>query len=177
MARFDEAWLRDYERRRAGQEQAEPPAKWPEKASQKPPGAVQQSGGQIHPDITITLSRPLLLPNVKKNMHWSKKSAAIHELSDEVSRAITNAPKSPLAFASVSILRYSLKRPDDDNLQESRKFLLDLLQPRSARHPYGLGIIAGDDPTHLQSNIQHVQAKNRAEQRTIVRIRDLGRIT
>lgn len=171
MAKFDEAWLRDYQRRQAN---SPLPVKQPETAEKQPSETIVSSNGQCYPDILFKLSKPLLLPNRKKQMHWAKRSEVVHDLSDEVARAITNAPPGPLGFASIHIMRYSTQQPDQDNLDESRKFLLDVLQPRSKRHPYGLGIIAGDDPAHLKSEIQHVYVKTRAEQKTLVRIRDLS---
>jgi hypothetical protein len=172
MTRFDESWLREYRRRRAGDTAS---TIWPENVPRKPPGAIPAPAGPKHPDIVFRLSRPLLLPNRKKNLHWTDISRIIHDLSDEAARAISNAPAETIAFASVGVLRYGLKEPDDDNLRASLKMLLDILQPRSKRHPYGLGIIADDDPEHLTSEIHHIQVHSFAEQQTIVRVRDLGR--
>jgi hypothetical protein len=171
MARFDEAWLRDYQRRQAG---GVKPVKWPKTATESSPDAAARQGRPICADIVFRLSRPLLLPNRKKNLHWSEISKIIHQLSDEAAQAILRPPTDPLIFASVSVLRYGLKEPDRDNLEASLKMLLDILQPRSKRHPYGLGIISGDDPAHLNSEIHHIQVHAFAEQQTIVRVRDLG---
>jgi hypothetical protein len=174
MANFDEAWLKDYQRRRTEQAQSSAPIKWPDKPPQPAAHNPIESTATKHPDIVFRLSKPLLLANRKKNMHWAAKSDAIHKLANEAAQAITNPPPAPLSRAFVSILRYSVREPDWDNLQECQKFLLDILQPRSKRHPYGLGIIAGDDPVHLKSEIQHVQVKSRAEQQTLVRIVDIS---
>jgi hypothetical protein len=175
MSRFDESWLRDYQRRQA--ERGGPTQKWPETAKKPDFEAEKQPKGHHYPDIVFRLSKPLLLPNRKKHLHWSEISAAIHLLSDEVSRGIENAPPEPLKMAAVTVLRYSLKEPDQDNLEASLKQLLDVLQPRSKRHPYGLGIITDDNHAHLESEIHHVQVKARAEQQTLVRIHDLGNQT
>jgi len=153
MKGFDESWLRDYQKRQAQHTAPEPP----------------HIG-----EYSFTLKRPLILPNRKKDMHWSTKSKLIHALSQEVAQAIGRGPPEPIPKALVRVFRHGIKQPDDDNLVASLKWLLDLLQPRSKRHPYGLGIIAGDDPEHLVSEIFHLKPRSRAEQKTIVTIRDLG---
>lgn len=153
MKGFDESWYREYQRRQAQHTAPEPP---------KPPG-----------EYSFTLKAPLLLPNRKKNLHWAAQSNLINALSQEVAQIIGPGPQEPIAKAHIRVLRYGLKAPDRDNLHASLKWLLDVLQPRSPRHPYGLGIIAGDDPEHLTHEIHHVQVKARAEQRTVVKILEL----
>ena len=152
MKGFDESWLRDYQRRQAQHTAPEPP----------------QNG-----DYSFHLKKPLLLPNRKKTLHWAKQSQLIHALSQEVSHVIGQGPPQPLSKAHVRVFRYGIQEPDHDNLTASLKWLLDVLQPRSHRHPYGLGIIAGDDPEHLTSEIHHIQVKARSEQKTAVMIREI----
>lgn len=166
MRGFDESWLRDYQMRQKQEPQKFPVATAPPKISLS---TDEQAG-----DIVFKLSKPLLLPNAKNKLHWTDKSRLIHEMSDEVARAILKMPPQPLQKVSIVALRYGLKNPDWDNLQSSLKSLLDVLQPRSDRHPYGLGIIAGDDPAHLVAEAVGVQVKSKAEQKTLVRIRDLS---
>jgi len=147
---FDESWLRDYQRRQAQHTAPEPP----------------HAG-----EYNFFLKRPLMLPNRKKTIHWGKQSQLIHALSQEVAQVIGHGPPQPMPKAHVRVFRYGIQEPDHDNLTASLKWLLDVLQPRSNRHPYGLGIIAGDDPEHLTSEIHHIQVKARAEQKTAVMIR------
>jgi hypothetical protein len=52
------------------------------------------------------------------------------------------------------------------------KALLDVLQPPSKRHPYGLGVIAGDDPAHLTVEYRSVQASRRRDQKMVIEITD-----
>lgn len=151
MKGFDESWLRDYQKRQV--RQAEPPAQPRE--------------------YVFRLKHPLLLPNRKKNLHWGTVSQLIHELSQEVAQVIGQGPAEPLSKAHITVFRHGIQEPDKDNLTASLKWLLDVLQPRSKKHPYGLGIIAGDDPAHLTHEIFHIQCKTRAEQRTVVNIREV----
>lgn len=50
----------------------------------------------------------------------------------------------PIARCRVHIYRYSTGTLDGDNKSGVPKFLLDVLQPQSARHPDGLGLILND---------------------------------
>lgn len=153
MKGFNESWLREFQKRQAQHTAPEPP---------KPPGVY-----------SFTLKAPLLLPNRKKNLHWSAQTQLIHALSQEVAQVIGPGPSEPIAKAHIRVFRYGIQEPDHDNIIGSLKGLLDVLQPRSHRHPYGLGIIAGDDPEHLTSEIHHIQVKARAEQRTSVKIMEV----
>ncbi|HTS05739.1 MAG TPA: hypothetical protein VMP68_09155 [Candidatus Eisenbacteria bacterium] len=152
MKGFDESWLRDYQRRQAQHTAPEPP----------------HIG-----DYSFILKKPLMLPNRKKTLHWAKQSQLIHALSQEVAQAIGQGPPQPIPKAHVKVFRYGIQEPDHDNIVGSLKGILDVLQPRSHRHPYGLGIIAGDDPEHLISEIHHIQVKTLAEQKTKVVIREI----
>lgn len=152
MKGFDEAWLRDYQRRQA------------QSAAPEPPHVREYS---------FSLKKPLILPNRKKGLHWGAQSILINALSQEVSQALGQGPLQPLTRSHIRVSRYGIQEPDTDNLTASLKWLLDVLQPRSKRHPYGLGIIAGDDPAHLTHEIFHVQVRARVEQKTDVTIREI----
>jgi len=152
MKGFDESWYREYQRRQADHTAPEPP----------------RTGEYI-----FRLNKPLMLPNRKKGLHWAEQSKLIHALSQEVAQIIGPGPTQPIQKAHITVWRYGIRECDADNLTASLKPLLDVLQPRSQRHPYGLGIIAGDDPAHLTHEIFHVQCKARAEQRTVVNIREI----
>lgn len=128
-------------------------------------------------DIVFRLARPLPLLNVQLRQHWSKRGNERKDLAWEIVAALGRArPEKLIEFADICIWRHSVQRPDDDNLQASKKGLLDVLQPPSKRHPYGLGVIIGDDPGHLRSIIHHVKAQHRTDQYTVIRIRDLALI-
>jgi hypothetical protein len=128
-------------------------------------------------DIVFRLARPLPLLNVQLRQHWKERANERKDLAWEVVAALGRArPAAPIEFAEIVTWRHSVQQPDEDNLQASRKGLHDVLQPSSERHPYGLGVILGDDPGHLRSIIHHVKAKSRLEQYTLVRIRDLTQI-
>jgi len=149
---FDESWLRDYQTRQANQTAPEP----------------ARAG-----EYSFTLKKPLILPNRKKGLHWAAQSRLIHDLSQEVAQAIGRGPTEPIPRALVRVFRHGIQRPDDDNLTAALKWLLDVLQPRSKRHPYGLGIISGDDPEHLVSEIFHLKPRSRADQKTVVTISEV----
>lgn len=153
MRGFDESWLRDYRLRQA-----------------------MHPAPELHPprQYSFNLKAPLLLPNRKKSLHWAVQSQLIHALSQEVAQAIKQDVSEPMKRAHIRVWRHGIREPDPDNLEASLKWLLDVLQPRSQRHPYGLGIIAGDDSEHCAYEIFHVQTKTRVEQKTKVHIREFG---
>ncbi|HET6606727.1 MAG TPA: hypothetical protein VFG62_08670 [Rhodopila sp.] len=125
-------------------------------------------------DIVFRLAAPLPLLNVQLRQHWANRAAVKKDLAWEVLAVLGRArPAAPIEFAQVTIWRHSIQAPDWDNLVASAKNLLDVLQPASERHPYGLGVIASDDQAHLKLAVHHVKAKTRTEQCTLVRIRPL----
>lgn len=124
-------------------------------------------------EITFRLAGPLPLLNEWERMHWAKRGAFKKALAREVWAAQLGAlPSEPIKYATVKIWRHSIRQPDQDNL--IAKALLDVLQPAGKRHPYGLGIIAGDDPGHVHARIYHVQALRRVDQGTRVVIREVS---
>ena len=120
--------------------------------------------------IVIRLAAPLPLLNVWERMHFTARSKFKTALAWEVLAEIGRKPATPIEVADITVWRHSIRAPDGDNL--IAKALLDVLQPASKRHPYGLGIIAGDDPAHLVLAVHHVQAATRTEQCTRIRIRE-----
>ena len=100
-------------------------------------------------------------------MHWRARKAYKVALRAEVLQLIT-PPAAPIEHAVITIWRHSVRAPDADNL--IAKSLLDVLQPQSKRHPYGIGMIAGDDPAHLTYRIEHVQERHLPAQHTLVKI-------
>ena len=106
MGGFDEAWLANYQAKRA----AEPLA------------AVASSGEAI----SFTLPRPIPLLNELLRMHWSKRRLYQRSLSAEIAALIPQAlSRPPLQRATVTITRYSVGAPDQDGL--TPKSLLDCL--------------------------------------------------
>jgi hypothetical protein len=123
---------------------------------------------------TISLTLPYRLPlwNQIMRMHWAKRQQTLrlvawHVLAAMVKECVSR-PSVPIQRARVTVRRHSPKVPDKDGL--NAKHLLDVLQPLSKRHPCGLGIIAGDDPDHLESSIEHFHSY---EKRTDVLIEEL----
>lgn len=127
----------------------------------------------IRPQIILRLSRPLTLLNARDRMHWSKKRAEKNNIAWEIRAQIQKLPAQPIEKSSVTVWRHSVQIPDQDNLQASVKSLLDVLQPNSKKHPFGLGIIAGDDPAHCKILVFHMRATTFAAQHTLIRIVEL----
>lgn len=121
-------------------------------------------------DITIPMRLPTL--NEMLRMHWATRKRLHRGLSGEVLialRALNQAPAQPIARCSIRIERHSPRSPDPDNLVASVKPLLDVLQPGSARHKYGLGVILGDDAgTIRELAVMHVKAPPGTERTRIV---------
>jgi hypothetical protein len=123
-------------------------------------------------DLVFRLAAPLPLLNVQLRQHFAQRGAAKKDLAWEVLAALGRArPAQPLQRVEVTIWRHSVQAPDQDNLVASAKSLLDVLQPASKRHPYGVGVISGDDPARLRLAVHHVKAKHRTDQHTLVRVR------
>ena len=123
--------------------------------------------------IAFTLVAPLPLQNAWERMHWAARRSFKIALAWEIRGLLTGQiPARPIEFAEVKIWRHSIREPDQDGMIV--KALLDVLQPCSKRHPYGLGIIKDDRPANCHSSIRHVRALHRTDQCTRVAILALG---
>ncbi len=125
--------------------------------------------------IVFRLIAPLPLLNVWERLHWRTRGAFKKALAVEIFAELAGRiPSRPIQRAEVTIWRHSIRTADEDNLLA--KSLLDVLQPSSKRHPYGIGVIAGDDPAHVVTRFFQVKEKKREGQCTRVSIRDLGEL-
>ena len=99
----------------------------------------------------IELDRRIELANVYNSMHWTKKMRYRNELALLIAAKIPwkDRPKVPWAHWSILIERESTKEPDPIAILAGAKPILDILQPKSRRHPYGLGIVLNDDSDSL----------------------------
>lgn len=124
--------------------------------------------------IHFTLHFAIPTLNKWERMHWRAKVRFKRMLAQEIALAmIGQRPSVPIAAVFVQIFRHSVGVPtDDDNL--IAKAVLDVLQPPSKRHPYGLGVISGDDPATCRHTIVPIREKHRTEQKTVVVIRELA---
>ena len=79
-------------------------------------------------------------------------------------------PPVPFQRARLRIERYSIRTPDYDGMVGGYKSLIDCLLPyHPKRRPYGLGVIADDNPAVLVPDYPPpFLARRAAEQRTIV---------
>lgn len=152
MAGFSEAWLRDYNARRAA-------------VAPVPTGNV----------VRFTLCRPTPLLNQLIRMHWRARMMLARSISAEVARLVPAAPaRQPLEHACVTIVRYSVGIPDHDGLVGGCKLLIDTLLVLSKRHPNGLGFIVDDDPAHMTLVVRAERCANHKDQRTEVTIESPG---
>jgi hypothetical protein len=125
--------------------------------------------------VAFTLSRPTPLLNelLRMQRHWAIRRKHCWALSAEIAALLgVRLASPPIEHAIITVTRYSVGTPDADAL--TAKSLLDTLQPRSERHPYGLGVIAGDDPAHLTLHLSAALCHKRKEQRTEVQIVAIG---
>jgi hypothetical protein len=124
--------------------------------------------------LAFRLARPLPLWNTVMRTHHWQRAKTLRTLAGEVGWAIVEVPgqyrpSEPFTTAKITITRRSTGDPDPDGL--SLKYLLDVLQPASSRHPYGLGIIKEDTAKHLGAMgavIRHEHVAHRVEQCTLV---------
>jgi len=98
--------------------------------------------------ITLELASVTPLLNRTIRLHWSRRRKKRLALAWEVKvAAMGNIPAVPFARARVSVIRRSVGTPDHDGFVGGLKDLLDVLQPHhEKRRPYGLGLIANDNP-------------------------------
>lgn len=123
-------------------------------------------------EITIDMRTPLL--NEWQRMHWARRRRIGQDIALWILARLPRAqhPERPIKRCRIEVERESTQEPDRDGLIGGLKPLLDALQPRSKRHPHGMGIIADDSPkcvTDLQA--RHVAGKGR---RTVIRIHPEG---
>jgi len=122
--------------------------------------------------IRLTLSAPTPSLNETLRWHWARKKKAQDVMSWElqgspdIRKILSSIPR-----ASVSIVRHGSRLLDEDNLVGGVKGLVDVLKPPGKGNPYGLGIIAGDEPDKLRLTVTQVKCK-RAEARTEVTVEE-----
>lgn len=121
----------------------------------------------------IVFTLPLLLPtpNQSLRLHWSKRRKHIRDIAWQAKiLMLGKIPAEPFARARVRVWRHGITPLDPDAITASAKMLLDVLQPQSRRHPYGLGVIANDDAASLELSVQWIKAARRVDQRTVVEV-------
>jgi hypothetical protein len=125
-------------------------------------------------DGEVRFSVPYLLPPMNRllRMHWADRRRRLKGLAWDVHLAV-GARGQPFARALVEVGRYSIRALDVDALPSTAKLLLDVLQPASKRHPYGLGMIADDGPDSCELVVRWCKVGRVAEERTEVVVRRL----
>jgi len=142
-----------------------------------PGGGQDEAGAAI--GRVITLDIPITLPpiNVLMRLHWRKRARMLSQTAMLLRSAINRMPESvragwPIAACTIRIERSSRREPDPDAIDSTAKLILDALQPKSKRHPFGLGVIAEDNRKCLRDlRVVHVP---RAVQRSVVTITEVA---
>lgn len=130
-------------------------------------------------EIDLTLPGLLLpTPNDLLRMerrHWSVRRNFTNNLARMVWATLFNSPHraalryAPMRRCRIRVDRCSAGRPDPDAIKGCAKPLLDVLQPRSKRHPYGLGVIADDSDAVIEHlDVRPVSTKRGAYATRIV---------
>ncbi len=128
--------------------------------------------------IAFTIQGLTPSPNTMLRTHWSARRRYIADLAWQVRAALLGPlPTSPIARARVTVWRHSVQPLDSDALAGSVKFLLDVLQPPSPRHPYGLGVLQDDRADCCELTVRWVTTKHRTDQRMVVEIAPLDTVS
>lgn len=137
------------------------------------PGELHLLGRRLDHGLLLAFELPFRLPtfNPQLRTHWSKKGKKMRNLAWEVHAAVPmkGRPPAPLTGIEIQIERFSSQEPDEENLQASAKWLLDVLQPMHPKsRPYGMGLIQDDAKWCVRKmRVHHIQSK---DARTRVRI-------
>lgn len=112
--------------------------------------------------------------NQWERMHYHARSKLKQAYMAETIGQV-EIPDQPIDKCRVLATRYSSKVCDYENaLYGAAKPINDVLVAKSKSHPYGLGIITDDDPSHqLSFVVKQVKCK-RADSRVEVKIRDMS---
>ena len=122
------------------------------------------------PVITLDIQERTPTQNVWQNVHRMQRGRVKRQWALLVFAA-GRPPRQPLRRCRITIERTSTQEPDRDNLYGGLKPLMDVLQPASRRHPYGLGFISDDGPKCVIDLVaKHVSGRRR---RTVVTIEAL----
>ena len=121
--------------------------------------------------LAFVLLRPTPLLNVTLRQHWSARRRTCVALAWEIKVALgVRRPPAPFPRARLRIERYSIRTPDYDGMVGGYKALIDCLLPyHPKRRPYGLDVIADDNPGVLVADYPPpFLVRRAAEQRTVV---------
>lgn len=120
--------------------------------------------------IHLEIDQALPLQNQWQRWHWRKRGRYLRLLALAIAYTC-KLPSKPLECVEITVTRVSNWRgtaPDRDAV--CVKPLLDVMQPASTRHPYGLGIIADDSREVIKSLTAEIE---KGEARTVVTIEEV----
>lgn len=83
-------------------------------------------------------------------MHYRARRRLMDRIAGQISQQIPLASGIPFRAAKVEIVRRSSVKPDADALHGACKPILDAMQVRSKRHPYGACVIEDDSTDHIE---------------------------
>lgn len=105
------------------------------------------TGAAGSPVLSVWLPFVLPAPNRRERMHWAEKRRRLADLAWQIRALGGVPPRAPVERSVVLVRRAALRELDVDALAGAAKWVLDVLQPASDRHPYGLGWISDDRPS------------------------------
>lgn len=118
--------------------------------------------------VEFTLPYPVVSLNKWIEMHYRDKRKEIDRIIEHFCTQVKWNYR-PYRTAKMTVERHARYRLDKTNAEGSVKGLEDALQPRSARHPYGIGVIMDDSEDALKRAVVQVKAPIKNEH-TVVRI-------
>lgn len=145
--RWTEQQYRDYLRR------AQAPAPKEERKS--------SGGGRApkHDPCALVLELPLIpSANGFLRMHFRARKRLMEQLAATMMEQLPLGSGIPFRRASVEVVRQSSAEPDPDGLYGFVKPILDAMQVRGQRHPYGAGIIANDSHDAIDLKVRWEKA-------------------
>lgn len=114
------------------------------------------------PAGVLAFTLPLTLApsrNALDRMHFRTKRRLLGEVANTYREQLQKQKfELPLGKVKIEVIRYSSTEPDPDGMMGFVKPLLDAMQVKSDRHPYGVGVIVNDDSSHVQLSTRWVKA-------------------
>lgn len=124
-----------------------PQKKEPRKRRKSPPPRTDPNALVFELALTPT-------GNEWQRMHWAARRKIIKSLAEQIEAQIPKASGIPFRRAKVEVIRQTSKEPDRDGLYGSAKGVLDALQVRSKRHPYGTYVIEDDSSDCIDLHVR-----------------------
>jgi hypothetical protein len=125
----------------------------------------------VNDRFVIELPFRSVLANEWQRMHWTARRRYSQQVAALIMAAIPwkDRPKVPWKAWSILIERESTQRPDPSAIMSGAKPLIDALQPKSKRHPAGIGLVENDNADSLIAyHEKHIQGPRKWTRITII---------